>query len=181
MAFKVNLTGITDDGYTVLPPGRYNVETDEWFAKTKEETGNLVFRVMLVVQDGEYEGEKAAYFQTLIADGAPDKLRTNRRFLLRLLNSIGVIVPEDQKEELQVEFAFEEPDDESEWVGVKAVVVNGETREVSGRKAVAVNVIDNHPSNTSGVRIERLEPPVAPAGKAPTDTKDKSKKGKLPF
>jgi len=186
MAF--DLTGIVDEGFVVLAPGRYTIVTKGEWSATKKDTGNIVLRVPFNVLDrGEFEGAPASYFHTLMLEGDAEKLRQNRVFLSRFLTALGLISSEDQKGSLQVDFEYGNPDDNGN-APVFSLIVNDEKRELGGRVATAVVVVND--KTQSGVSIKSLEPSGNPTQNAPVSapvnkTAEKSvptkAKGGFPF
>lgn len=170
---KFNFQNVSDEGFAVLPPGRYEVTTGNWSAVEKE-TGNIVLMVNLIVaeDDVDFAGESVAYFQTLMPGGPAEKVRTSHRFFLRMLNALGVISSDDRgpNGELDVELIPGEKNEETGRVQIEGVEVNGEARKLTGYKALAV-VVKNNKTQT-GVSIDRLEP-IAGAGNAPTSPSTK--------
>ncbi len=153
---KIDLTGIDmDGGFVDLSPGRYSVVTkDQWSAKVSD-SGNLVLRVPFEVQDkGEFEGASSSYFHTIMLEGDAAKLKQNKGFTFRLLASLGIITPDDQGGQLEIELEYGDKDERGS-APVTGILVNGSKRSLGGRTATAVVVISN--ATQSGVQVKALE------------------------
>lgn len=156
---QLDFTNITDTGGGMnLPPGRYEVLTDSHWTASESTGGHMkVFVPLIVVEKGEFEGETAAYYHTIMLHGDPKAIRTNKVFTLRLFNTLGLIKPDDRSEggNLKAEFEYGGSDD----YGRKEIAclnVNGDRRNLRSRHAVAV-VIKND-QTSAGVSVDRLEP-----------------------
>lgn len=53
----IDMSGVAEDSFEVLPKGTYNIIVDEAEAK-KSSSGNPMFSLTLIVEDGDYEGRK---------------------------------------------------------------------------------------------------------------------------
>lgn len=155
---KLDLTGLIDDGgFVNLNPGRYSVVTKDKWVSHMSDNGNLILRVPFTVLDkGEFEGATNSLFHTIMLDGEASKMRTNKIFTLRLLSSLGIITEDDRgaNGELGIEFDFGDKDDKGK-VDVHSILVNNQRRNLGGRHATAVVVIDN--TRDSGVSVKTLE------------------------
>jgi hypothetical protein len=153
-----DLTDINDEGFATIPPGRYQVEADEWVYYVKEETLNPVIRMRAKILSGDYEGETVAYFSTMT------KARISKQNYMRALRAFGLIKSEDRgpKGELATSLALGEPNDRGESP-VKAIVVNGETRSVKGKAIAIVTPQSNDKSKTSVDRFEAIPQHSSPA------------------
>lgn len=167
---KFDFTGILDDGgFVNLTPGRYNIVTkSEWSAgKSKSNDKNLVLRIPFTVLDsGEFEGAQSSFFHTIMADGAADKMRTNKVFTLRLLTALGLVSDEDRgaKGELEIEYEFGAKED-NDRVPLHSLIVNGQRRSLEGCYGVAVVVVSD--VFDSGVAVKTIEPPAGKKNGAP--------------
>lgn len=163
---KIDMTGIVGDGgFVALSPGRYNVVTkDEWSVK-RSDAGNMVLRIPFVVQDeGEFEGVVNSLFHTIMLEGKPDKIRTNRGFTMSLLAGLGLLSVDDRMADGTgplFEFEIGDPD-ENGRAPVYAIVVNETERRALGDiPAKAVVVVDS--GTQSGTSVKTLEPNGKPA------------------
>lgn len=165
---KLDLTGIIDDGgYTVLNPGRYDIETKSpWYA-SESDAGNMVLRIPFVVlSEGEFKGSANSYFHTIMTDGDAEKVRTNKLFTLRLFATLGVLSEEDRGDggALEIEFEFGNKDEKGN-VEVHSVMVNGARRSLGGRYGIAVVVVDAN--RKDGVSIKTIDPKGKPVASNP--------------
>lgn len=157
---QFDFTSVTDQGFVILPPGRYAVvTTDEWWLRRKEGSENTIIDIDVEVTAGKYKGETTRYFHTIT------NTDQTLGFLLRFLRAIGLIRDGDRgaKGELRAEFIYGEKDDRDR-VRLKTISVNGEERSVAGNKAIAV--LTEYTDNATGdkrSRIARFEP-VEPGG-----------------
>ncbi len=154
---KFDFTNISDTGGVVLTPGRYLISTKENWTVSETQSGHIRLYVPFeVLEDGDFQGASSAYYHTIMTSGEPQKIRTNMMYTLRLYAALGLISETDRGNNgaLQAEFEYGDKD-ENGRVAVRALVVNGERRVLSGLHAVAVVIVD---SNTqSGVKVDRLE------------------------
>jgi len=167
---EFDFTNTSDQGFTVLPPDRYDVRSVEWWLRKKEDTGNIVIDMDMEVISGDYEGETVRNFHAITQQ------ESTKGFLLRMLKALGIVEDGDRGKngELKVEFIYGDEDDNGR-VEVTAVEVNGEEREVEGREAIAV--VTKRPDQATGetrTGIARLEP----AGPGSDDDEEDEKEKK---
>lgn len=152
---QFDFSGVTDQGFVVLPPGRYAVvTTDDWWLRRKEGSENTIIDIDVEVTAGKYTGETTRYFHTIT------NTDNTLGFLLRFLRAIGLIKEGDrgEKGELRAEFIYGDKDERGR-VKIKNIVVNGDTRNVAGYRAIAV--LTEFKDDTTGEkrsRIARFEP-----------------------
>ena len=166
---EFDFTNTSDQGYTVLPPDRYDVKSTEWWLRKKEETGNIVIDMDMEVISGDYQGESVRNFHAITQQ------ESTKGFLLRMLKALGIVEDGDRGKngELKVEFVYGDEDDNGR-VEVTAVEVNGEEREVEGREAVAV--VTKRPDQATGetrTGVARLEQAGSGSNDGEEDKKEK--------
>lgn len=161
--FQYDLTDVTDEGFVVVPPGRYPVvaNPDNWVFYVKEETLNPVIRMGAVILDGEFQDESVAYFSTMT------KARISKANFLRALRAFGIIKDSDRGEgnKLQTSLDLGEPNEQGHSP-VLAIVVNGQKRPVEGK---AIAVITHQGNDKTKTSVDRFEPvPEGFTGSAPS-------------
>jgi len=153
MSMEFDFTGVNESGFVLVKPGRYLVEVDQWYKRTKEETGNDVFDVDVKFIGGAYDGQTARYFT-----GVTEK---SIGFVLALFSALGLVTDSDRGEQGQLHArAIQGEKDSMGRTEITHIEVNGEKRAVKGRKAIAV--VTNEPNNSGELttRITRLEKPT---------------------
>jgi len=165
MDMVLDFTGLIDDGgFVELPPGRYDVVTKpEWSIKRTANGENLSLRVPFTVTErNEFEAANSSFFHTIMLKGAADKVRQNKLFTLRLLTALGIVTDEDRgpKGELQTSWVFGDENDYGS-TAITGIKVNGQSRSLGGRVAVAVSVVDDKTS--SGLKVKALEAKGSPS------------------
>lgn len=163
---KIDFTDTSFGGIVLIPEGRYTVKLTDWYKRTKEDTGNIVFDMDFEIQEGKFKGQNLRHFQTLSNNAA------SKPMFLGLLGSLGVAKEEDRgpKGELEVELKYGGQDDRNRQE-VKKVLVNGQERPATGYKAIAVvthRKTDDGEKRHNVQRIEPLQQPSEPP--APSDT-----------
>lgn len=149
---KLDFTGVSAGGFTVLPSGRYRVKVDYVNYYIKEETGNPVFFFNLEVTEGEYKGSTVGMFK------AYTEKVGSRGALLSILATLGIITEDDRDDKgvLEVGVKFGGTDDRG-YTEVKAfVTANGEERSPEGATAVAV-VSKRKEGERESNTVDRLE------------------------
>jgi len=137
----IDMTNQNEQGFTVLPAGRYISEITGWQEHVKK-NNNEVHWIDLRIMDGDFEGETLRYFQTITEQ--PRSLG----FFSRMIRDLALISEEDRTPEGQLGFKLQYgPDlevdrsDETKVRDVIAVLPNGdedEARKVIGCQCVAV-------------------------------------------
>jgi len=169
--FEFDFSNVSDEGYTVIDPGRYEVKVSEVWMRKKEETGNFVLDMDMEITkcpNKKFTGENIRHFHAI----KPGDERS-KAILFRLMRNLNVIQDGDRGEDgdLRFAFSFGEKDDNGRMKIVGATV-NGEERKVEGAKCIAVVTKNDRTSSGIGVaRIEQVTDAPPAANSSPSESK----------
>lgn len=171
----IDFTDVSETGVMVTP-GQYLVKVTDVYARVKEDTGNLVFDIDLVITSSEYKGVSVRMFQSL-TDNPQSK-----SFMLSMLTALQALKPEDRKKsgELKVKFVYGEEDTYGR-TKVKALEVNKEKRNLVGLTAIADINNRTTPAGDKVNNVRRLRKADSDTGSLGTSGGTSTVPGGLPF
>jgi hypothetical protein len=134
--FSIDFTDSNESGFVTAKPGEYEVMVGDWFTYIKEESGNRVFEINTKVLNGDYKDTAISAYQTL------SNTQLSKNMFLKMLADLGIVKESDRgaDRKLDIQFATEEVegDFDEPRIQVKYIIVNGDKRKPSDRKALAV-------------------------------------------